>query len=202
MTINQIISVLVENSLNHAISQHSVAQTMLQQQPGKIVRVLISDLALQFNFIIEGHKLVILSDYDGQVDASISARGLNLLALMTATHPDLANQPNLSISGDVRLLQYLTELLQLLITDWEEYVARLIGDIPAHQLANFTQTGYAYTKARKVNFELNLAAYLQEEQHYLPSSIEVEYLLNAVDQLRDDTERLALRLQKLQKLQK
>lgn len=192
---NQIISLLVENSLNHAISQHSMAQAMLQRQSGKVIKILISDLRLQFNIIIEAHKLVILSDYDGQVDASISARGLNLLALMTAAQPDFKQS---NVSGDVRLLQYLTELLKLLITDWEEYLANLIGDIPTRQLANFTQAGYVYTKTRKDNFELNLADYLQEELQYLPNRIEVEYLLNAIDQLRDDAERLALRLQKLQ----
>lgn len=58
----------------------------------------------------------------------------------------------------------------------------------------------AYAKERFSAYEANMSEYLQEELKYVPAPAEVNYYLNAIDQLRDDTERLTLRIQKLQRV--
>ncbi|MEK7991023.1 MAG: SCP2 sterol-binding domain-containing protein [Thiotrichaceae bacterium] len=196
---NQLLAVAIETTINQAIRFNPAHQDTLQHLQGKIVRIEVTGLFLQFNLVVENDGLIILSEYDGQVDAVISGAPFSLLNISLQSEPNLANHPDIKIEGDVRIVQQLTQLIKKLPIDWEEYIAQIIGDIPAHQLGNSLRQCNTYAKEQFSNYEANVSEYLQEELKYLPAAAEVEHFLNTIDQLRDDTERLALRVQKLQR---
>lgn len=196
---NHILAAAIETTVNQLIHLNPAHQNTLQRLQGKIVRVEVTGLFLQFNLVAESNGLIIMSEYDGQVDAVISGAPFSLLNLSLQTQPNLANHPDIQIEGDIRLVQQLTQLIKQLPIDWEEYIAQIVGDIPAHQFGNAMRQCGDYTRERMTSYESNISEYLQEELKYLPAPPEVEHFLNTIDQLRDDTERLTLRVQKLQR---
>ncbi|WP_353573235.1 SCP2 sterol-binding domain-containing protein [Candidatus Albibeggiatoa sp. nov. BB20] len=197
---NQLLAVAIETTINQAIRLNPAHQETLQRLQGKIVRIEVTGLFLQFNLVAENDGFIIMSEYDGQVDAVISGAPFSLLNLSLQSEPNLANHPDIKLEGDIRLVQQLTQLIKQLPIDWEEYIAQIVGDIPAHQLGNTMRQCDRYAKERIFSYEANISEYLQEELKYLPAPAEVEHFLNTIDQLRDDTERLALRVQKLQRV--
>ena len=102
------------------------------------------------------------------------------------------------IDGDAGLAGAVGNVLQGLRWDVEEDLSRVIGDIPAHQL---TQGG------QKIRQELGrqawavagmLAEYWLEEEPLIAKRRHLEQFSHDVDTLRDDVERLAKRLEKLE----
>jgi len=199
LSLNPLLAVAIETTLNQAIRPNPAHQETLQRLQGKIVRIEVIGFDLQFNLIVKQDGLTVLSEYDGQIDAAIIGAPLSLLNLSLQTQPNLANYPDIKVEGDIRVVQQLTQLMKQLPIDWEEYIAQLVGDIPAHQLGNTVRQCDAYARDRFSTYEANMSEYLQEELKYLPAPAEVDYYLNAIDQLRNDAERLALRVQKLQR---
>lgn len=101
------------------------------------------------------------------------------------------------IEGDVGLGQRLQRILQDLDLDWEELLARLAGDAAAHQLGRAVRAAFAWQRQAFRTFGLDVAEYLQEEARVLPVRPEVDAFLGAVDVLRSDVDRLAVRIQRL-----
>ncbi len=200
MALSPILAAAIETAINQAIYLNPSHRTTLQRLQGKIVRIEVLGVFLQFHLFAESERIVVTGEYDGQVDATISGAPLSLLNLSLQSQPNLANYPEIQIEGDIHLIQQLTALFKKLPIDWEEYIAQIIGDIPAHQLGNLLRQWDTYTKERVATHEANMSEYLQEELKYLPHPTEVEQFLNQIDKLRDDTERLTLRIQKLQRV--
>ena len=83
--------------------------------------------------------------------------------------------------------------------DWEEHLSRLVGDVVAHEVGGAARAARAFGRRAGRTAEQNLREYLQEEARLLPTRYELKELLDAVDVLRDDVERLAARVERLRR---
>jgi len=86
-------------------------------------------------------------------------------------------------------------LLKRADLDWEELLSRYTGDVIAHQIGNLARSLTRWSKDAGARLGQDLAEYLLFESALLPPRLEVETFLDAVDQLRNDVDRLAARLQ-------
>lgn len=116
--------------INHVLMQEPDAQARLLRQSGRVVRVQWRTLALQLRATPAG--LAELAP-EAQPD---------LLLTVTDTSPlDLAkgalagDKPGVRIEGDVQLAADVSWLVDNLRWDVEEDLSRLLGDAPAHALA-------------------------------------------------------------------
>jgi ubiquinone biosynthesis protein UbiJ len=73
-----------------------------------------------------------------------------------------------------------------------------MGDIPAHQIARFGRNTVAGIKRQTLNVAQMFWEYWQEEQPLIAKKRHVANFVKQVDALRDDTERLTKRMEKLQ----
>ncbi len=124
--------------LNHVLMQEPEAQARLVRQNGRVVRLQWRDFAMQLAATPAG--LLELSP------------GLSpdLLLTVTDTSPlDLAksalrgDKPAVRIEGDVQFAGEVNWLVDHVRWDAEEDLARLIGDAPAHTVANLARTAAA-----------------------------------------------------------
>ena len=92
------------------------------------------------------------------------------------------------------MAQRFRDLLQHSQPDFEEELSRVVGDVAAHQVANVVRNAFDWGRKAADSFSTNVAEYLQEEGRDVPSRVEVEEYLEAVDQLREATDRLDARL--------
>jgi len=90
-------------------------------------------------------------------------------------------------------------LMKLARPDLEGEVARWIGDIPAHALGEAVRGAGAWAKRAAEALYLNTAEYLQEESRALPGALEAQAFYSDVERLRDDVERAAARLARLER---
>ncbi len=195
---NQVISKSLEKLLNHALHQYPPSSQLLNKLAGKMIGIELSGIDIYMTLFLDNQSITILNDYEGEVDVCISGAPFTLLHVLLQKQPNLANNPEITITGDISIAQPFLELLKELNIDWEEQAAQWFGDIPAHHLSHWFRQIQAYTQDRLNTLQMNLGEYLQEEAHHLPSSAEIDIFLNEVDTLRDDLERLEQRIERIQ----
>ncbi len=192
-----LIASTLEMLINQALKFDSPSLQTLNQLSGQIICIELSGLDLKFTLFPDNQGIIILSDYEGEVDVHIKAAPFTLLNLLRQPETTLSNNPDVIIDGKMSIAQQLLHFLKGLDIDWEKQVAQWLGDFPAHKLGTLFQQCQAYTHERLNALPLNLSKYLQEKTRFLPSRAEMEHFLKAVNGLHDDLDRLVQRVQRL-----
>ncbi len=133
-------------------------------------------------------------EYDGLPDVTISGTAS---VFLNQVFRGPAVSDALTIRGDIQLGQRFQNLFSRLSPDWEEGLAGVIGDVPAHQLARFARRLLEWNRDAIRTLGLDGAEYLKEEAFVLAKRERVQEFLRAVDGLRADTDRLEKRLERL-----
>lgn len=144
-----------------------------------------------------------------QLDVAIDELGQ--LALATAAQPDVeitlpADAPlaalrgadaaakDVHIIGSAELADAFGFVLRNLRWDFEEDLAKGVGDIAAHRIAGLVHAFAAWQRQAAGNLAENLAEYLTEEQPMLVKQADTASLAAGVRRLCDDLARLEQRL--------
>ncbi len=133
-------------------------------------------------------------------DTFIQGTPLSLLR-MAFTNKDRKKffSEDVSIEGNIELGQQVIALFDALEIDWEEYLSRWIGDIPAHQLTRFTNKLKTLSNRFKSTLLENIDEYVHEEVDLFPSKEALQDFYHDVDTLRMDTDRLEAKVLQLTK---
>jgi ubiquinone biosynthesis protein UbiJ len=146
---------------------------------------------------------VVLVGSDGQrpaavPDVTISGPPFTLLRLLGSLDSvDGVLPPDVSISGELQLVQKLTSLAKRANIDWEEPLSKLFGDSVAHEVGRGVRGLVSWARAASETFSSDLGEYLREERRLTPTLLEVGNFATHVDRVRDDVERLELRVARL-----
>ena len=146
---------------------------------------------------------VVLVDGDGQqsavvADVTISGPPFTLLRLLGSLESvDGVLPPDVSVSGELELVQRLTRLVKRANIDWEEPLSKLFGDSVAHEIGRGVHGFVSWARAASETFSSDVGEYLREERRLAPTRLEVDDFATHVDQVRDDVERLEVRVTRL-----
>ena len=167
----------------------------------------LSGKVLSLEFINTGLVLFIIPDtdgvrldteYPGEADVAIRGSPVNLVAyLMSSSGKGEGFTGRLEIIGDVGLAQDFQSIIKEADLDWEEFLSRWLGDTLAHKMGNMARSTINFARNTKRTLELDVSEYLRYEKEILPEQSEVDEYITAIDELRNDTERLKLRVNKL-----
>ena len=102
-----------------------------------------------------------------------------------------------TLEGDTELAATLAKVLRGMHWEYEEDLSRVIGDAPAHEISEFGRKAVAGVKKQTLNVAGMFTEYWQEEQPLIAKKRHVLHYIQEVDALRDDTDRLEKRLEKL-----
>jgi ubiquinone biosynthesis protein UbiJ len=105
--------------------------------------------------------------------------------------------PDVSVSGELQLVQKLTGLAKRANIDWEEPLSKLFGDSVAHEVGRGVRGLVSWARVASETFSSDLGEYLREERRLTPTQLEVDDFTAHVDRVRDDVERLELRIARL-----
>ena len=103
----------------------------------------------------------------------------------------------IQLEGEGELAQDLRDFLSGLDIDWEELLARAIGDIPARLLMRTLAEAARSARTLGAAVGHNTRDYLHEESDLLPQPDELDRFVREVDRLRDDAARFEQRLDRL-----
>lgn len=184
----------LEKSVNFALNRDSNSQERLDALEDNIICTEISDLKLTLYWLFEQQRIRIVSEWRDEVDATISGP-IQAIARMGLSKAKVAK--DLTVSGDMHVVEAFKELFAKLDIDWEAQLVPYTGDALAFKLGKTArQAGNFLQKAAK-SFGANTKEYLQEEAQLLPSNLRLEDFANDVRELNRDVDRLNARIKRL-----
>ena len=189
----------IEEAVNKVLALDPEGRARLAQMEGKIVAFEVQGLGITLALRPHAEGLDVMTNYPGEPDAVLSGGPFSLARLGLTGARDGLFGTDVSIRGDVELGQRFQRTLNGIDVDWEEHLSHLVGDIAAHQTGRLLRGVRDWLGQAGRTSERNAGEYLQLESGMLPLKEEVEPFLAAVDRLRDDADRLAARVERLQK---
>lgn len=190
---------VAERALNGYLALDPEGARRFQPLTGRVIGCEITGFGTRITLIPGPDRIQIFGAWEGEPDCLIRGTPLALLRLIGATRQDSELAAGtVTVEGDTALAHDFKRALSGLDVDWEERLARVIGDPLAHQTGEQARAAGRWSARTAESMTANLREYLQEEGRLLPTHYEVETFLRQVDVLRDDTERLAARLDRLE----
>ena len=200
MAAQDVLLLALENAINRVIGLDRYAAAGLANLHGRVVGFEIIGPGWLFFLVPDaGGRVQILARIDGEPDCLMRGTPIDLArSALTEHSEDALFAGRVEVRGDTDLAHRFSEILGNLDIDWEEQLARLTGDIAAHDTGTAARAAGRWADRTRRIATQDLREYLQEEQRLLPSRYEVEAWSDDVDRLRDDVERTAARMARLE----
>jgi len=193
---------VIETLLNRSIADSSLAASTAERLSGKSMAVQVEGIGVRVLLRVTDKRVALSLDPDAPADVVLEARPLELMRLLGPGRDSLRRlrDADVELSGDMRVAEGFSALLEAAAPDLEEALSGWVGDIPAHALGRRFR-GLAKWSARAMrSLEADTAEFLHEESTALPRPDEIRAFCGEVDRLRDDVERAAERLERLGRL--
>jgi len=189
----------LENVINRTLALDPEFFQRIAPYQNYVLQIALKGIPLNLYLKIEQNHFSLYNHYPGEINTKIDSTFFTLLRVLC--NPDIPVThfgKDIDINGDVLFGQDLLKVLRDFDIDWEDYLARLIGDSSAHfigtQFASLRQFG----QQAKHEFQMNLTEYLQKEKNLLPTLGELENFYQQVDTVVNDTSRCTARLERIQ----
>lgn len=191
---NSSLSTPVPAAINHLLAQETWARTRLLAHAGKVAHLDIGLFAFSLKVAADG--LLLVAPEGDPVAVTIRIRAADL--------PLIANNRErafsyVKIEGDADFANTISQVGQALRWDVAGDLSRLVGDIAAHRIVNGATAAVAGVRATQQALMENLAEYFLEENPMLKRPQAVAEFTADVTRLRDDVERLAKRLERIER---
>ncbi len=191
----RLLATALETAVNGALQLDPVTRERLAQLQDRVIAVEPAGLDATFFLQPGPGGLRVLTQCNRTPELTVRGSPLALLALARGTRTGSGSE--IELDGDAELGRRLQALLAGLDVDWEEALARVIGDLPAHQAGNLVRAGHRWGQHSIDSLLRNVSEYVQYERCLLPPAHAVQRFVADVDRLRDDMERLEARVQRL-----
>jgi len=182
-------------AINHLLAQETWARDALILHAGKTALIDAGTLALRLRVTADG----MVEQGDAEEAANVTIR-LKLADLpLMAQNRDRAFS-YVKIEGDAEFANTISKLSKGMRWEAEHDLEPFIGPIAANRLVKTAKDAAAAFATTNRKLAENVAEFLTEEQPVLVKPAEAEAFASGVARLRDDVDRAAKRLAKLEKL--
>jgi ubiquinone biosynthesis protein UbiJ len=190
----------LEALLNRSIQSSAQAGTLAARLNASTLKLRIDGIA-PVRVATAGGRLSLTAS-DEPADASIGGSPFALLQLARGGAPMTGRSAPAQIEGDAEVANRYRQLFSLARPDFEEELARIVGDLPARRLSQFARRTIGWVRRTKRTTGENIAEYLQEESRDLVNAVELEEFLQGVDAVRETADRIEARLARLEQRMK
>mgnify|MGYP001309531972 FL=1 len=193
----------IERSLNALLARDLAAPERLARLAGcrVLLRLERPSLALLLSFHSQGIDLLRQAEPDESVaDTVVELDSETLGELFGGESLErLMFRGKLAVRGRVHLLEEMRELFFDLEIDWEAELARWLGDIPAHTLAEGIRRLARWGLRTQGEMRADIAEYVFEEARLLPGKSQLDVLRDHLTELSISAARLEARLRRLRR---
>lgn len=187
----------LEALLNRNVAASSRARDLAAELDGRSLELRVSATPLTLRLAVASGHVSARFAGEGEPDAVIEGPPLSLALLAGPQAEERIRDNGVQVSGDAETARGFRELFEAARPDFEEELSRLTGDVAAHHLAGLARDALAFGRRVADTFARNLGEYLAEESRDVPARPELEELLRGIDTVREDTDRLAARLDRI-----
>jgi len=189
----------LETALNHTLSLDPDTQQRLIALNGRRVLLHLRGPEIALAITAEEGRLKV-----GPPDENASGSQLrvaatpgSLLAMLFERDDDGISPGKVEIAGDAELARRLEKLATTFAPDFEEAFARTFGDVLGVPIAKAVRKALSHAKETATHLAEDSADWLREESRLALAPGEVEGFLDGVDTLRERSDRLESRVQRL-----
>ena len=191
----------LETALNHTLSLDPDTQQRLAALNGRSVQLHLRGPELALAVSVDEARLKV-GPPQGDSQLKVAATPGSLLAMLFRRDDDGIAPGKVEIAGDADLARRLEKLASGFQPDFEEAFARSFGDVLGVPLARAVRKGLAHARETASHLTEDSADWLRDEARVAMAPGEVEGFLDGVDDVRERSERLEARVQRLmQRLQ-
>jgi ubiquinone biosynthesis protein UbiJ len=186
----------LESALNHTLSLDPDTQQRLAALDGRSVQLHLRGPELVLAVTVDAARLKVgPPQEDSQL--KVAATPGSLLAMLFRRDDDGIAPGKVEIAGDAELARRLEKLAGKFAPDFEEAFARSFGDVLGVPLAKAVRKGLVHARETASHLTEDTADWLRDEARVAMAPGEVEGFLDGVDHLRERSERLQARVQRL-----
>ena len=200
MTAPAILCATVEVALNRTLRLEPEVLADFARLQGKLLALTVDgpDWSFHVECLADGVRVAAEAPKKPDVELRGGAILLSRLAAQFA-RGETTLPPGIELQGDAELLHRFARLLARIGFDPAEVVARYIGDGAAQRLVGGLRSILGWGRNSADTLSLDTAEYLREETRDLARRVDAEEWMDAVDTLREDTDRLEARLMQLER---
>tara|TARA_B100001059_G_C17808263_1_gene570542 strand:+ start:912 stop:1517 length:606 start_codon:yes stop_codon:yes gene_type:complete len=184
------------NIINRQINIKTPALELSNELEGKIICMKIKDTNHNLNLIMSNNNLQLhaeSTEYDLQITGSL----LTFVGLIKNDPENAVRDGQLNFQGDIATGQKFQKLMQYAKPDVEEELSNIVGDVTARGLGKTSEKFSTWLTNSQEIIEQNISEYMQEERKILPSQYEFIKFQKEIDKLRDDVDRIEIKLNRL-----
>lgn len=191
----------LNNLIARTLELDSRARDRLMKLDGERFRIISTRPPLEIDITVADNSLQIQTT-DAALPAGTTVTGdwLEFGRVATARDPASALiNGDITVGGDTSALLELREIMMSLDLDWEAPLARLVGDVAAHQIGRGLRGAPRIAGQLFGHLRRQVKEFIVEESGAVPHPIEVEDFGRDVQQLAERCDRLEARVQRLQR---
>lgn len=202
MSSSSALAAVIETALNGYLALDPEVRSRCAALDGSVIAMQLKGLALTLYFLPTTDRIDVLGHYEGKPDTLLTGTPASLFRLAVVRSEEQLFNSGVEFHGDTEKGERFRDILASVDIDWEELLSRVTGDAIAHQMGNVARSLTATATQGLTSLQDDVSEYLREESRLVPTAIEVNNLLEEIDTVRLDTDRLEARIQRLEKLHK
>lgn len=186
-----------ESLINGALKYDPATLRKMGELEGKVLLIESTMPPLKLAMETNDQGIMLHSNWQDKADTTVSGSLISIagLAINSASQASFSGS-GVNVSGDLDLLLKINNLMAELNVDWEAILASVIGDIPAHLMADKLRKSAAMAKDVGQRAKSAAAEVAKEELRVTPTSPEFKGFSQQVRELSSGVERAAARINK------
>lgn len=196
--LSEILFLPFEAFLNRGLQQSEAARAQAGRLEGRVLALTIDGTPLDLRLRVGGGRIAVRLPDASAPDASISGTPLALARLLGSEPQAALRDGSVRLAGDAELAGQFQELLRLGSPDLGQELERLVGAPMARELEGARRAFDEWREATGDRLARNVSQYLQSDSRLVPGPAEFADFARRVDELVNDVERAAARIQHLE----
>lgn len=188
---------LVEAALDRVLRLDAGSDPLLARLDGRQIRLALRGARRGLRLRVRDRKVRPVPDDDSPADLSLALEPAALVAWLGRPPAERGLPTGTRIEGDLELARLLERALAGFDPDWQLPFVDLLGPTLGSQVARGFGAALAFAREQAGHLAGSAAEFATEEAGLVATRAGIDDFNAAVDQLRDDVERLAARIARL-----
>jgi ubiquinone biosynthesis protein UbiJ len=189
---------ILETVINRYLALDPEMLGKLAQFNGKVIKLEMTGINKTLYMLPNESGIQVLTEFEGPVDTVLRGTPISLFKMgLVSNAASLLLKGEVEITGDTRLGHKFKNVFSQMDIDWSEPLANMVGDSLAYQIHQSGNKLGRWGKETVKSVSTSFSEYLQEESRDVVTDTELNIFNEAVDQMRNDVDRLQARINTL-----
>jgi ubiquinone biosynthesis protein UbiJ len=189
----------LNKTMNSLLNLDAESKQRMKKLHGKTIGIELLPFSFEFQCSFDENGVNLFSDELAFTDTVIRGTPLNMLGVMLSKeNRQKFFAEDLIIEGNAEFGQEVVDLFDHLQIDWEEYLSKITGDVPAYHTFRLLRKFNRFMQDASGSMRSNINEYIHEEAKWLPIREALNDFFHEIDTTRMDVDRMQERIAHLE----